>query len=135
MSPASYLTAPPRVAAVSIARNLVASIAAMALLLWVSVALVVVATVCGLAFLALRGLQLWRTFKAFRRALKETTAALTGSLERLAAAGERAAAAPERLEPSLARLRVSLAHAAILRSAVQDVQDSLGRLTAVYPRK
>ena len=135
MSPASYLTAPPRDAALSIAGNLVASIAAMTLLLWVLLSLVLLAILGGLAFLALRGLQLWRSFKVFGRALDDTTSALTRSLERLGPSAERASAAPERLEPSLARLRVSLARAAILRSAVQDVQDSLGRLTAVYPRK
>src|SRR2546430_1299187 len=109
MSPASYLTAPPRDAARSIARNVVASIAAMALLLWVLLALVLLAILGGLAFLALRGLQLWRSFKTFGRALDDTTTALTRSLERLGPSAERASAAPERLEAEPARLRVSLA--------------------------
>jgi hypothetical protein len=131
MSPASYLTAPPRVAVASIARNLVASIAAMLVL----IAILVAVTLAGIGFIAVRGLQLWRTFKAFGRALDDTTSALTRSLERLGTASAGASAAPERLDPSLARLRVSLARLAVLRSAIQDVQDSVGRLTAVYPRK
>jgi hypothetical protein len=39
------------------------------------------------------------------------------------------------LEAVLARFRVSRARLAVLRFAVKDVTDSVGRVTAVYPRK
>jgi hypothetical protein len=107
----------------------------MPLSIWLSLLLVAVATVGGLALVGLRGLELWRTFKAFGRALEQTIAAVMSSVDRLAASTERASAAPERLEPALARLRGDLARAAVLRAAIQDVQASLGRLTAFYPSK
>jgi hypothetical protein len=107
----------------------------MPLYIWLSLLLVVVVSVGGLALLAVRGLELWRTFKAFGRALEQAVGAVMSSAERLADSTERASAAPQRLEPALARLRGDLARAAVLRAAIQDVRDSLGRLTAFYPSK
>ncbi|MHB8643952.1 MAG: hypothetical protein ACYDA3_13820 [Gaiellaceae bacterium] len=107
----------------------------MPLYTWLALLLVIVACVVGLALVAVRGLELWRTFKAFGRALEQAIGAVMSSVERLAASTERASAAPQRLEPVIARLQSDLARAAVLRAAMQDVRDSLGRLTAFYPSK
>jgi hypothetical protein len=77
----------------------------------------------------------WRAFKSFSSALDGTLHELTGSVDRLSGNMDSFGSSTPRLEASLARLKRSLARAAVLRAAMQDVQDSLGRLTAVYPRK
>ena len=88
----------------------------------------------AVAFLVVRVLRALRDLKRLRRhVFKE--------LDRLAELGEataeKAAQATDtaRLERSLSRLRVALARLAVLRSAADEAEDSLGRLTAVYPRK
>jgi|SRR5579872_850581 len=102
---------------------------------WASLFFLVAAFVLGLLYVALRGLALWRAFKAFRRALTETLARVSAAAERLAAASEHASAAPERLQPSVERLRVSLSRLAVLRAAIDDVQDAVGSVAAFYPSK
>ena len=84
-------------------------------------------------FLRIR--RFWRTFKDFVSTLEGTFQQLTTSLEQLSGNAEAFGLETPKLEASLTRLRGSLARAAVLRAAVQDAQDSLGRLTAVYPRK
>jgi hypothetical protein len=83
----------------------------------------------------LRFRRFWRTFKSFVSALDGTFQQLTVSLEQLAGNADAFGSTTPKIEVSLAQLRRSLARAAVLRAAVQDVQDSFGRLTAVYPRK
>ena len=83
----------------------------------------------------LRVRRFWRTFKDFVSTLEGTFQQLTTSLEQLSGNAEAFGSETPKLEASLTRLRGSLARAAVLRAAVQDAQDSLGRLTAVYPRK
>ncbi len=79
------------------------------------------------AFLAVRALEAWRRLKRLRRRV-------AGGLEALASAGEktaeRAAAAADttQLERSLGRLRGSLAQLAVLRRALEDVQDAWPRI-------
>jgi len=86
------------------------------------------------AFVVVRGLRAWRDFKRVRRTLVR-------ELERVAEAGERTAAAAERagdtaeLTAALGRLRVTLARFAVLRSAIDEVSDSVAGFTALYPRK
>ena len=88
----------------------------------------------ALAFLVVRILQAWRTLKRLRRNLGR-------ELHRLADLGEatveKAAAASDnsRLDATLSRLRVTLARFAVLRTAIDEVESTFGRLTAVYPRK
>jgi hypothetical protein len=135
MSPASYLTAPPRVAGWIVAPGRADSIAAMWGWIVLAAAVLALAAV-GVSgwLLATRALRTWR---AVRR-LQDTT--LT-ELERLgdaaAATGERAGrlAEDERLSRSLDDLERSRAELAVLQSAVQEVRDMVGRVTAVVPRK
>jgi predicted nuclease with TOPRIM domain len=88
----------------------------------------------AIAFVAVRVLQAWRGFKRARRHLVR-------GLEELGEKGEatteklETAADTEEVAESLARLRVSLAQLAVLREAIDEVQDTAGRITAVMPRK
>ena len=76
-----------------------------------------------------------RTFRSFRGEMDRTMERLTVSLDELERNSQELGSSTPKLEASLARLRVSLARGAVLQAAVQDVRDSVGRLTAVYPRK
>ncbi len=103
--------------------------------IWIAVFLLLFFATAGSIFVFLRLRLFWRSFKSFASDLDGTFQQLTGSLERLAGNAETFGADQRKVEASLARLRRSLARAAVLRAAVEDAQDSLGRLTAVYPRK
>jgi hypothetical protein len=136
MSPASYLTAPPRVAA-SIVAMFGPAATIRGVSSWVVYGALIVSflVVAGaVVFLARRLLDGWRALKSLRRHLAE-------ELHRLADLGEltveKTAAASDtaRLAATLGRLRPTLARFAVLRTAVDEVQDGLGRVTAVYPRK
>jgi hypothetical protein len=107
----------------------------MPLLVWVALFVLLFALTVGSVHVFLRLRRFWRTFRSFGSALDGTLRELTASLDRLGHNTESFGSSTPRLEASLAKLRGSLARAAVLRGAVQDVQDSLGRLTAVYPRK
>jgi hypothetical protein len=104
---------------------------------WVVYAALIVAflaVAAAFGHLAGRLLNGWRTVRHLRRGLGR-------ELNRLADLGEvtveKTAAASDtaRLDASLARLRVALARFAVLRSSVDEVQATIGRVTAVYPRK
>jgi len=93
--------------------------------------LVFLAAAAGLAVRALRG---WRTLKRARRHLAKSLAALAESADRTGDIVERISDQRE-LEGSLARLRVATRQLNVLRAAVDEVTDSVGRITSVYPRK
>jgi hypothetical protein len=131
MSPASYLTAPPRVAAASIAPVTIGSLA----LFWLSLAVAVVLPAVGIVVLVRRGLALWRDLKRAARAFGAGLDDIGRKVERMSTGAEALGDVAARAEPPADRLRVSLARLAVLRSALRDVQDSVGRVTAVYPRK
>jgi hypothetical protein len=104
-------------------------------LLWTGLAVLVAAFVGGLAFVAVRGLALWRQ-------IKRVGGALTGGLEQVARDAdavalktEQLAAGSTKLEGALARLAISRAKLNVLLAAIKDVRDAIGRVTAVYPRK
>ena len=132
MSPASYLTAPPRGAGRSIAR--LASQAVL-VVLWIALGIAVVASGAAFVSAVREGLQAWRAFRGLSRGLSAALADLTVRLERFA---DRAAATPAHapeLEASSGRLRASLARLAVLRAAVDEATDAAGRVTVFYPRK
>jgi biopolymer transport protein ExbB/TolQ len=105
------------------------------LLLLIPLFVLLLASTVGAVYVFLRLRRSWRAFKSFGPALDGSIQQLTASVERLSQNMEAFASATPRLEESTKRLQHSLARAAVLRSAVQDARDSLGRLTAVYPRK
>jgi hypothetical protein len=109
---------------------------------WASLALAIVLPTIGAVVVFRRGLALWRDLKRGGKGLFEGLDAVGRGLDAVGRRLERMSAASEglgdvigRAEPSVARLQVSLARLAVLRSALRDVQDSVGRVTAVYPRK
>jgi 3-deoxy-D-manno-octulosonic-acid transferase len=88
----------------------------------------------GIAFLVVRALQGWRDFKRARRHLFK-------ALDDLAAKGEQTAdkaaslGDTAELEESVGRLRRSLAQLAVLREAMDEAQETVGRFAFVMPRK
>ena len=104
-------------------------------LFWASLAAALVLPAIGIFVVVRRGLALWRDLKRGGKALLDGLDALGARVEKTSAAAERLGAATERADPSVARLRISLARLAVLRAALDDVRDSVGRVTAVYPRK
>ena len=107
----------------------------MTIALWTGILVVAIAAVGGIAYIATRALELWRTFKAFGRATNETVASLTASLGRMEAKTSALGSDLPRLEAATARLQADLARIAVLRQALQEAQESFGWILAVYPRK
>jgi hypothetical protein len=142
MSPASYLTAPPRVAASIVAPprpnrapRSPGYHAGIGLLTWISLLFLVVATLGSGLVLFLRGRALWRTLKEVGGAVADAVAAV----ERSAAAAEKHAASladgSARLEAAIARLEASLAQLAVLRAAAGDVRGAATGVRRAVPRK
>src|SRR6476659_9469923 len=124
MSPASYLTAPPRVALASIARFVagwrrrawagacgkrVASIARMPLPFWIALGVLVVAIVVGAFHVYRRARAFMRTFKAFSGDMDRTMEKLNLSLAELERNSDELGSSTPKLEASVARLKVSVA--------------------------
>jgi predicted secreted Zn-dependent protease len=86
------------------------------------------------AILVVRVLQGWRTLKRARRHLARSLETLATSAERTGDIVEEISDQRE-LEGSLARLRLATRQLNVLRAAVDEVTGSVGRVTAVYPRK
>ncbi|SRR6266516_183040 len=134
MSPASYLTAPPRgEAGIVAAPDTIGGV--WNWVVWAALAIAVAAGIASLVRLAIVGLRFWRELKRTQRAVFAELDALAARAE---AVGERAAAlggGSERLSRSLARLAVSRRRLNVLRQAIDEVTDAVGTVTAVYPRK
>ncbi len=137
MSPASYLTAPPRVAAPIVALSLrqPSTIASMwDWAIWGALIFAALAGTAAFALLLKRALGAWRDVKDARRdvvrRLDDISAKVEATAERVAAAGDTA-----ELQESVGRLRVSLAQLAVLRATLDDAHDTVGRVTAYLPRK
>ena len=104
-------------------------------LYWLALAVAIVAVVASAIYLTLKGLEAFRLAKAVGGTVSsemERIEAASGEIERhLALASE----SGTRLEAELEQLRRSRAQLNVLTSAIADVRASVGRLTAVYPRK
>jgi HAMP domain-containing protein len=98
--------------------------------IWGGLAAGALAVVAALLFLAVRVLQAWRDLKRVRRHLLRELGELgekgEQTADKAASLGE-----TEELERSVARLRRSLAQLAVLRSAVDEAQQTLGAKTVV----
>jgi ubiquinone biosynthesis protein UbiJ len=132
MSPASYLTAPPRVAATIVA-TLVTIVSMWDWAIWGALVAAALAGFGAIALLVARVRQAWRAFKVARRHSADVLGELgrkgEETAEKAAAAGDTA-----ELQESVARLRVSLARLAVLRSALDEAEEVAGRVTAILPR-
>ena len=103
-------------------------------MVWGALAAGFAAATGGLVFFAVRALQTWRDFKRARRhlfkGLEEISTKGEQTAEKAAALGE-----TEEMERTLARLRRSLARLAVLRGALDEAQDTFGRVLVFVPRK
>ena len=104
-------------------------------LFWLSLAFAVVATVASLVFATLRGLRLFREIRQLSRFMDTELEQISESSESIERHLSLAAASGERLEASLARLHAARARLNVLMSAIADVRATVGRVTAVVPRK
>ena len=104
-------------------------------LFWLALAVAIVAVIASSIYVTLKGLE---AFRGAKRLNGEVADGLE-RIERASAEIERhltlAAESGERLEAELAQLRRSRARLNVLTSAIDEVRDSFGRVTAVYPRK
>ena len=124
MSPASYLTAPPRVAA-----TIVAPVVAF----WIALAVLLLAVVGGIAYAVVRGIALWRQVKrtggtlgAESARVADATADIQEHLDRASASGASLGDASERLAASRAKLDVQL-------QALREARQTMRRLLWFLP--
>jgi hypothetical protein len=139
MSPASYLTAPPRAVARSLAlRRPPARRAILGLVLlpvWLALGISLALVTGSLVFAIVRAVSAWRTFRRFRRRVLDGQADL---LRRMAGIERRMAASGEtgvRLQRAQAELHDSLATARVLSAAVAEVRATVSRVTGLIPSK
>ena len=129
MSPASYLTAPPRDAASIVAlpgpAHTLVTMARMSLLAWVSLVFFVLALAVSITVAVVRALRAWRTYRAFSGAIGP----VVEHVQRTAAEAEQHASSlndkTEQLNAAIARLQQSLAALAVLRAAAEDARATL----------
>jgi hypothetical protein len=104
-------------------------------LYWLALAVAVVFVIASAIYTTRKGLEAFRAVKTLGSTITievERIEQASGQIERhLAVAAESGA----RLDAELAQLRRSRARLNVLTSAIEDAKASLGRLTAVYPRK
>jgi hypothetical protein len=124
MSPASYLTAPPRVAP-----TIVAPVVAF----WIALAVLLLAVVGGIAYAVVRGIALWRQVKrtggtlgAESARVADATADIQEHLDRASASGASLGVAGDRLAVSRAKLDVQL-------QALREARQTMRRLLWFLP--
>ena len=102
--------------------------------IWAALVLATVAGIAAFALLVVRSLEAWRAFK-------QTQGAVVGGLDAFAVEAEAvadklaAAGHTAELQESVGRLRVSLARLDVLRAALDEVDGTVGRVTAYLPHK
>jgi hypothetical protein len=104
-------------------------------LVWIALALAVVAPAVALVSAARAGLRTWCDFRRLSRAAGAALSDLADRLERFAETAARTPKQGDDLQASLERLRLSRARLAVLRTAVDEATDAAGRVTVFYPRK
>jgi hypothetical protein len=107
----------------------------MPLPVWIGLAVLILATLGGIVFVVLRGLETWRTIRS--SGVKIETA-MNELLERIARTEERASAleaSTPGLEQSLARLRSSTEVLQIELRVIQEARAPIARLRGLTVRK
>src|SRR5688572_9028112 len=105
----------------------------MSVLFWVSLAFALVVGIASIVLVAVRALELWRTFRSATRILAAGTERITNGI----AAVEREASqiSTDRLNTSVARLQGALAEARVLLREVRRAQRLVGSVTGLVPKK
>ena len=105
------------------------------MLFWLALAVALLLVIASSVYVTTKGLTAFRDFKRLGREIGselDRIASETGRIEgHLALAAE----SGTRLDASVKRLSASRARLNVLTSALADVRASVGRITAVYPRK
>ncbi|HEY8107425.1 MAG TPA: hypothetical protein VIC70_01870 [Gaiellaceae bacterium] len=103
--------------------------------IWAALILVALAGSAALTLLVLNSLKAWHAGKDARDAILGRLDGFTAKAETVA---DKIAAADDgtaEVQESLGRLRVSLARLAVLRAAIDEVDNTVARVAAVVPRK
>ena len=124
MSPASYLTAPPRVAA---------TIVAPAVAFWIALALLLVGVVGGLVYVVVRGLSLWRQLKWTTGVVGEETARIEDATAQIQVHLDRASASGATLGDAAARLAASRATLDVQLQALREARQTMQRVLWFVP--
>jgi hypothetical protein len=124
MSPASYLTAPPRVAA-----TMVAPVVAF----WIALAVLLVGILGGIAYAVLRGLALWRQVKRANRTFGAETARIAEASAEIQEHLDRASASSALLTEATARLAVSRAKLDVQLAAIREARQTVRRVLWFLP--
>jgi hypothetical protein len=124
MSPASYLTAPPRVAA-----TMVAPVVAF----WITLAVLLAGILGGLAYAVLRGFALWRNIKRTGRSFSAETARIAEASAGIQAHLDRASASGSQLSEASARLAASRAKLDVQLQAIREARHTVRRLLWFLP--
>jgi len=104
---------------------------------WLVLAAVIVGALAfwgAIVFLGVCILQAWRDYKRMRRRVAKELDRLADAIERLADSAE-LAGDTTRLDTRMGRLRSTMAQFAVLREALREVSDTVGRATAFVPSK
>jgi hypothetical protein len=107
----------------------------MLVVLWIAVAVAVVAPAFGLVSVVREGLGAWREFRGASSELSVALHDLTRRVERLADRAAATSPQASELEADRRRLDSSLARLSVLRAAVDEASDAARRVTVFYPRK
>jgi hypothetical protein len=107
----------------------------MLVLVWVGLAVFVLASIGGIAVAALQGLSAYRTMRAVTGELTAGVDRVSRDADEIAVKLERLAEGTTGLDAALGRLRVSRARLNVLLQAIAEVRAGIGRITGVVPRK
>ena len=94
---------------------------------WIALGIAVAGIAAGVAVALVRGLRLWREFKALGRTVGERLDGISRSTREIETHLSRAAESSERLSGSLERLRRSRAVLDVQLSALREARDTVGR--------
>jgi len=103
--------------------------------IWAVLIGVVLAGVAALVLLVLRASEAWRALEDTRRGVIDGLDEFASKAETTAHRLEATTDDTGELQETLGRLRVSLARLAVLRAAIDEADDTVGRFTAFVPRK
>lgn len=102
---------------------------------WISLAFLVVAAVVSVAYAAVRGLRMWRTFRSFSRTMGRAMDAVLATADEAEAHALGLGSGAARLNAAAARLQASLEQLAVLRTAAGDARATLSAFRGAVPHK
>src|SRR3954452_9814578 len=139
MSPASYLTAPPRDAASIVAspsvRNRRGYHARVVTAAWIALIFLIVALAASFAHVVIHGLRLWRIFRSVGGAAESALSDVMRSADAAEAKAAALTGKSERIDQAREHLRQSLAQLATLRAAAAEASAPIARFSALLSRR